>query len=93
MTAFDLGLLDRGSLRRQEQIIHPEGGRRAAQPVGLFTFWRDAFANQMGVTGVPRRWKSFWSWELRRIDGDKNGLLGVNIGLTTRCFPGKEAEP
>ena len=47
----------------------------------------------LGVTGVPRRCKSFWSWELWRIDGDKNGLLGVNIGLTTRCFPGKEAEP
>ena len=47
----------------------------------------------MGVTGVPRRCKSFWNWELWRIDGDKNGLLGVNIGLTTRCFPGKEAEP
>ena len=46
----------------------------------------------MGVTGVPRRCKSFWNRELWRIDGDKNGLLGVNIDLTKRCFPGKEAE-
>jgi len=49
----------------------------------------------LGVTDIPRSCKVLWDSRLCRIDGDKIGPLGVNIGIQTTMFSlgSKEAEP